>query len=134
MQTLGILLAIQLLAADRIELGQAAERLAGLEIEVEQWGGRRIKGSFVSATTEVITIKGSKSVDSIQRSSIVSIRTHRRQVRRRTIGLLAGYMGSGAVIGEAAQGPLAFVILGAGTLGFFLGRELDRDTHAIELY
>jgi len=136
MRTIALLCASQLIwaqAPERVPWLETTQRFAGLEVEVKRISGRPLKGAWVAVTADSFTIKTRKGTESFPRVDIQQVKTHRRTVRRRTIGAIVGYVSIGAVLGENIQGPLGLLLPVAGTLGFILGRELDRDTRVIEI-
>lgn len=106
----------------------------GFEVEIKTTRGERLRGAWLSTTTDSFELESHDRTTSYPRSIIQSIRIRRRRVRGRVIGTTAGYVGSASLVGERMQGRLAFLVLGVGALGFIVGRELDRASTEVLLY
>lgn len=95
--------------------------------------GKHLKGDWLSSTADSFTIQTRHGPQTIPNDTIRTLNSRRRQVRRRVLGAIIGYAAGSAIAGEGVQGPLVFLVLGLGTVGFILGRELDRNTRVIEV-
>jgi hypothetical protein len=139
-----LLLAIGLSAqsspVERIPWTQSVERFAGLEVEVKQLDGKRFRGTWVAVENDSYTLKTNQQVEKLNRSQIRTVHTVRRQVRGRVLGAIGGYVLGGGLIlmitgsGEGGQGLPGLLMPALSGLGFWAGREIDRDRKSFEFY
>ncbi len=118
----------------RIAWPDTTRAFNGYEVEIKTTRGERLRGAWLATTIDTFELQSGSSTTSYPRSIIASLQIRRRRVRGRFIGTTAGYLGAASLVGERMQGRLAFLVLGIGTLGFILGREIDRTPIEVVLY
>lgn len=142
MNTIAVLmmLAFQTDRMDRVAWIDAAKHCAGLEVVATLQDGSKLKGSWIENSNSQFSIKTKRGIQVHERKDLKQVETRKRRVRGRVIGTIASYMlGAGLVSlvtgsPEGAQGPLAFVVLGMGMLGYYVGKLLDLDARLVEFY
>jgi hypothetical protein len=125
-------------APERVPWCQSPELLAGRQIDVRLLSGERVSGAWASVkegTFTLIDLNGRSQT--FARGQIRSVQAYRRRFSRRFFGAIAGFYAGLAVASggqaEALQTNATFAALGAGVVGFFAGRSLDRDARKITI-
>lgn len=118
----------------RIAWPDTTRAFHGYEVEIKTTRGERLRGTWLATTNDTFEFQSGNHTTSYPRSIIASLRIRHRRVRGRVIGTTAGYLGAAGLVRERMQGRLAFLVLGIGSLGFILGREIDRAPIDVLLY
>lgn len=112
-------------------------RIVGVELR----SGETVEGLWLSSDADSFTLETVRQgPKQIPRNGFRRAWFRKKQVRGRVIGTIAGYAGGAGLAaginrsGDALQGPLLFLPLGLGALGFFTGREIDRQPEALSFY
>jgi hypothetical protein len=142
MNTIAVLLLLGFQAdrTDRVAWADAAKHCAGLEVIATLQDGKKLKGSWIENTASQFSIKTKQGLQVRERKDLKKVETRKRRVRGRVLGTIASYaLGIGLVSmitrsSEGTQGPLLFVVLGMGVLGYYVGKSLDLDARLVEFY
>ncbi len=112
-------------------------RIVGVELR----SGETVEGLWLCADAASFTLETVlQGPRQIPRNGFRRAWFRKKQIRGRVIGTIAGYAGGAGLAsainrsGDALQGPLLFLPIGLGALGFFTGREIDRLPEAITFY
>jgi hypothetical protein len=107
-------------------------------IRVELRSGEIVEGLWLSSDADSFTLETDRQgPKQMPRNGFRRAWFRKKQVRSRVIGTIAGYAGGAGLAtainrsGEALQGPLFFLPIGLGALGFFTGREIDRQPEVL---
>jgi hypothetical protein len=133
---------------ERVAWARTTVAFAGRHVVVRLTTGTRIDGHWVGVTPETFTMSVTKTSDrrvvsaglqTLPRSSIVTLRAGKQRVRGRVIGTVAGFYGPatlGYLVTRQPDGLQSGWGIAAYTLafvGFFVGRAYDHGTREVVL-